>query len=276
MRHAMHMTPSEIASVFREWSHGPLHSYLIEISAEVLDQQDEYSGKPLVDVILDKAGQKGTGLWTAVSALQIGTPAPTLTNAVFARSLSTLKSIRLDASKVLPGPTGFTLEVPKDKLIEQLHDALYCAKICAYAQGYQLMQMAAKEHGWTLDLSSISKIWRAGCIIRAAFLQPISAAFQRNSDLPSLLMDPFFSETLGKHQGNWRAIVAQSALAGIPAGAISSALAYYDSFRTEVLPANLLQGQRDYFGAHTFERTDRDDGKYHVRWSEPGRPMEKA
>ena len=276
MRHAMHMTPSEIASVFREWSHGPLHSYLIEISAEVLDQQDEYSGKPLVDVILDKAGQKGTGLWTAVSALQIGTPAPTLTNAVFARSLSTLKSIRLDASKVLPGPTGFRLEVPKDKLIEQLHDALYCAKICAYAQGYQLMQMAAKEHGWTLDLSSISKIWRAGCIIRAAFLQPISAAFQRNSDLPSLLMDPFFSETLGKHQGNWRAIVAQSALAGIPAGAISSALAYYDSFRTEVLPANLLQGQRDYFGAHTFERTDRDDGKYHVRWSEPGRPMEKV
>ncbi|WP_371740258.1 NADP-dependent phosphogluconate dehydrogenase [Marinobacterium sp. xm-d-564] len=276
MRYAMQMAPSEIACVFREWSRGPLHSYLIEISAEVLDQEDQFTGLPLVDVILDKAGQKGTGLWTAVSALQLGTPAPTLTNAVFARSLSTLKLIRVEASKVLSGPTDVTLDTPKEQLIEQLHDALYCAKICAYAQGYHLMQMAAKEQGWALDLSAISRIWRAGCIIRAAFLQPISAAFQRNQDLPSLLMDPFFSEKLAKHQHNWRAIVAQSALAGIPAGAISSALGYYDSFRTEVLPANLLQGQRDYFGAHTFERTDRDDGKYHVRWSEPGRPMEKV
>jgi len=276
MRHAMQMMPSEIASVFRDWSRGPLHSYLIEISAEVLDQEDQYTGKPLVDVILDKAGQKGTGLWTAVSALQLGTPAPTLTNAVFARSLSTLKAIRVEASKILPGPTDYSLNTPKEQLIKQLHDALYCAKICAYAQGYQLMQMAAQEQGWALDLSAISRIWRAGCIIRAAFLQPISAAFQRNQDLPSLLMDPFFSEKLAMHQSNWRAIVAQSALAGIPAGAISSALGYYDSFRTEVLPANLLQGQRDFFGAHTFERTDRDDGKYHVRWSEAGRPMEKV
>lgn len=276
MRYAMQMTPSEIAAVFREWSHGPLHSYLIEISAEVLDQEDQFTGLPLVDVILDKAGQKGTGLWTAVSALQLGAPAPTLTNAVFARSLSTLKSIRIEASKVLPGPTDFTLDTPKEQLIEQLHDALYCSKICAYAQGYQLMQTAAQEQGWALDLSAISRIWRAGCIIRAAFLQPISEAFQRTPNLPSLLMDPFFSEKLATHQHNWRAMVAQSALAGIPAGAISSALAYYDSIRTEVLPANLLQGQRDYFGAHTFERTDRMDGKYHVRWSEPGRPMEKV
>ena len=276
MRHAIGMTPAEIADVFRDWSHGPLHSYLIEISAEVLDQQDDFTGQPLVDVILDKAGQKGTGLWTAVSALQLGAPAPTLTNAVFARSISTLKAIRVEASGALSGPTGYTLDTPKEQLIEQLHDALYCAKICAYAQGYQLMQMAAQEQNWSLDLSAISRIWRAGCIIRAAFLQPISAAFKQTPDLPSLLMDPFFSEQLAKHQNNWRAIVAQSALAGVPAGAISSALAYYDSIRTEVLPANLLQGQRDYFGAHTFERTDRDDGKYHVRWSEPGRPMEKV
>ena len=138
------------------------------------------------------------------------------------------------------------------------------------------MQMAAKEHGWDLDFSSISKIWRAGCIIRATFLQPIASAFERNAELPSLLMDPFFQEQLGRHQDNWRAIVAQAVLAGIPAGAISSALAYYDSFRTEILPANLLQGQRDFFGAHTFNRVDRDDGKYHVRWSEAGRPMVKA
>lgn len=276
MRHAMEMTPSEIADVFREWNKGPLHSYLIEISAEVLNETDQASGLPLVDLILDKAGQKGTGLWTAVSALQVGAPAPTITNAVFARSLSTLKSIRVEASKILPGPKHFKIDTPRDQIIEQLHDALYCAKICAYAQGYQLMQMAAKEHGWDLDFSSISKIWRAGCIIRATFLQPIASAFERNAELPSLLMDPFFQEQLGRHQDNWRAIVAQAVLAGIPAGAISSALAYYDSFRTEILPANLLQGQRDFFGAHTFNRVDRDDGKYHVRWSEAGRPMVKA
>jgi len=276
MRHAMAMTPAEIAEVFREWNTGPLHSYLIEISAEVLDQIDQESGLPLVDIILDKAGQKGTGLWTAVSALQVGAPAPTITNAVFARALSTLKEVRVEASKSLPGPVGGGIKTSRPEMIEQLHDALYCAKICAYAQGFQLMQMAAKEHGWALNFSSIAKIWRAGCIIRAVFLQPIAEAFERNPDLHSLLMDPFFAEQVGRYQSNWRSVVAQAVLAGIPAGAISSALAYYDSYRTEVLPANLLQGQRDFFGAHTFSRVDRNDGKYHVKWSEPGRPIVKA
>ena len=276
MRHAMSMTPAEIAAVFREWNRGPLHSYLIEISAEVLDEVDQETGLPLVDIILDKAGQKGTGLWTAVSSLQIGTPAPTITNAVFARALSTLKDVRLEASKLLPGPAGNGITASRAEMVEQLHDALYCAKICAYAQGFQLMQMAAKEHGWNLNFSSIAKIWRAGCIIRAVFLQPIADAFERNPNLHSLLMDPFFAEQVGQYQSNWRSVVAQAVLAGIPAGAISSALAYYDSYRTEVLPANLLQGQRDFFGAHTFERVDRQDGKYHVKWSEPGRPMVKV
>lgn len=276
MRHAMSMTPREIADVFREWNRGPLHSYLIEISAEVLDQTDHETGLPLVDIILDKAGQKGTGLWTAVSSLQVGAPAPTITNAVFARALSTLKDVRLEAAKQLPGPAGNGITTSREEMVSQLHDALYCAKICAYAQGFQLMQIAAKEHGWDLDFSSIAKIWRAGCIIRAVFLQPISDAFERNPNLHSLLMDPFFAEQVGRYQSNWRSVVAQAVLAGIPAGAISSALAYYDSYRTEVLPANLLQGQRDFFGAHTFERVDRQDGKYHVKWSEPGRPIVKA
>jgi len=276
MRHAMAMTPSEIASVLREWNKGPLHSYLIEISAEVLDHKDQETGKPLVDIIMDKAGQKGTGLWTAVSALQIGAPAPTITNAVFARALSTLKEVRVAASKTLPGPKSGGITTDKEHMIEQLHDALYCAKICAYAQGFQLMQLAAKEHGWDLNFSSIAKIWRAGCIIRAVFLQPIADAFERNPQLDSLLMDPFFVEQLVRYQDNWRSVVAQAVLAGIPAGAISSALAYYDSYRTEVLPANLLQGQRDYFGAHTFARVDLNEGKYHVHWSEPGRPMRKV
>lgn len=276
MRHAMSMTPAEIAEVFRAWNKGPLHSYLIEISAEVLDQVDQETGKPLVDIILDKAGQKGTGLWTAVSSLQVGAPAPTITNAVFARALSTLKDVRVEASKSLPGPAGNGITTSRAEMVEQLHDALYCAKICAYAQGFQLMQIAAKEHGWDLNFSSIAKIWRAGCIIRAVFLQPIADAFERNPELHSLLMDPFFAEQVGRYQSNWRSVVAQAVLAGIPAGAISSALAYYDSYRTEVLPANLLQGQRDFFGAHTFERVDRQDGKYHVKWADPERPLVKA
>lgn len=276
MRHAMAMSPSEIAEVFRQWNKGPLHSYLIEISAEVLDQVDQETGLPLVDIILDKAGQKGTGLWTAVSSLQVGAPAPTITNAVFARALSTLKEERKAASKILPGPVGGQIKTSREELIEQLHDALYCAKICAYAQGFQLMQMAAKEHGWNLNFSAIAKIWRAGCIIRAVFLQPIADAFERNPQLHSLLMDPFFAEQVGRYQANWRSVVAQAVMAGIPAGAISSALAYYDSYRTEVLPANLLQGQRDFFGAHTFTRVDRPEGKYHVHWTEAGRPIRKV
>jgi 6-phosphogluconate dehydrogenase len=276
MRMNLGMTPKAIAEVFRAWNKGPLESYLIEISAEVLDFDDPESGKPLVDIILDQAGQKGTGLWTAMSSLELGAPAPTIANSVYARALSTLKKDRTKASELLAGPTH---EIAKDDLeesIKQLHDALYCAKICAYAQGFQLMQSAAKEYGWTLNFANIAKIWRAGCIIRAVFLSKIMTAYQNDPELSNLLLDPFFSEQINKYQQNWRQVVANAALTGIPTGAISSALAYYDSYRTKILPANLLQGQRDFFGAHTFARNDGKEGKFHVQWHLPERNIVKV
>lgn len=275
MRQGLAMTPHDIAQVFRRWNQGELNSYLIEISAEVLEQQDEETDRPLVDVIMDKAGQKGTGLWTAVSALQVGSPAQTITQAVFARSLSSLKSERVIASDMLPGPTA--PEVPESEkaaVIDQLEHALYCSKICAYAQGFQLMAMAAKEHNWQLDFAEIAKIWRAGCIIRAVFLQSITQAYEANEELKNLLLDPFFAQKINKYQADWRASIAHATVAGIPCPAMMSALSYYDSYRTAVLPANLLQGQRDFFGAHTFQRVDKPEGKkYHVEWSQAGRPQ---
>jgi 6-phosphogluconate dehydrogenase len=277
MRDGLSMSPVEIAAIYRKWNEGELNSYLIEISAEVLEHIDPETNQPLVDIILDKAGQKGTGLWTAVSSLQIGAPSPTITSAVYARALSTLKDERKIASKVLSGPDLSEFNLDKDEVIAQLHDALYCSKICAYAQGFQLMNMAGKEHGWNLDFAGIAKIWRAGCIIRAVFLQSITKAYERDEELSNLLIDPFFADQISKYQTNWRRTVANSSLMGIPIGAFSSALAYYDSYRSETLPANLLQGQRDFFGAHTFARTDKADGKmYHVEWSQPGRPIVKA
>ena len=277
MRAGLSMTPVEIAAIFREWNKGELNSYLIEISAEVLEHVDPETQQPLVDIILDKAGQKGTGLWTAVSSLQVGAPSPTITSAVYARALSTLKEDRVAASKVLAGPDIGEFGLDKDEVIKQLHDALYCSKICAYAQGFQLMSIAAKEHGWNLDFAGIAKIWRAGCIIRAVFLQSITEAYQRDEELSNLLIDPFFAEQIAKYQANWRITVANSALMGIPVGAFSSALAYYDSYRSETVPANLLQGQRDYFGAHTFARVDKADGKmYHVEWSSEERNIVKV
>lgn len=277
MRAGLEMSPAEIAATFREWNKGVLNSYLVEISADVLETLDSDSQKPLVDVILDSAGQKGTGLWTAVSALELGSPAATITHSVFARSLSTLKEDRVEAAKHLSGPAlDPTLIGNRDEFIQQLHDALYCSKICAYAQGFQLMKTASDEHNWQLDFAGIAKIWRAGCIIRAVFLQSITQAYQRDEDLNNLLLDPFFTEQIGTYQANWRQAVAKASLLGIPCGGFSSALAYYDSYRTETLPANLLQGQRDYFGAHTFERTDKPRGKkYHVEWSKEGRPITK-
>ncbi len=277
MRTGLNMDPTEIAKIFRQWNEGELNSYLIEISAEVLEHVDPETQQPLVDIILDKAGQKGTGLWTAVSSLQVGAPSPTITSAVYARALSTLKQDRVKASGILSGPDISELNLDKDEVIAQLHDALYCSKICAYAQGFQLMGIAAKEHGWSLDFAGIAKIWRAGCIIRAVFLQSITEAYERDEELANLLMDPFFAEQISKYQANWRRTVANSSLMGIPVGAFSSALAYYDSYRSAVLPANLLQGQRDYFGAHTFARVDKSDGKmYHVEWSSEGRPISKV
>jgi len=275
MRESLAMSPQEIAAIFRQWNKGVLNSYLMEISCEVLEQFDDETGKPLVDVILDKAGQKGTGLWTAVSALQIGAPATTIAQSVFARSLSTLKHARVRAAKLLAGPVIKSVdESEKTQCIAQLHDALYCSKIVAYAQGFQLIKLAAREQNWPIDFGAIAKIWRAGCIIRAAFLQKITDAYARDSDLGNLLLDDYFAGEIAKYQSNWRHSIAHATITGIPCGAFSSALAYYDSYRTETLPANLLQGQRDFFGAHTFERVDKPLGKkYHVKWSEEGRPM---
>ncbi len=277
MRDALNMQPEEIAAVFREWNTGVLESYLIQISAEVLEHVDPDSGQSLVDIIQDKAGQKGTGLWTAVSSLEIGSPAPTIAQAVYARSLSTLKKDRVIASQKLSGPS-LIAELQKDKqqAINYLHDALYCSKICAYAQGFQLMQIASDENKWELNFSEIAKIWRAGCIIRAAFLQSISDAYDEQKALNNLLLAPFFVEQINHYQANWRLAIINATSSGIPCGAFSSALAYYDSYRSETLPANLLQGQRDFFGAHTFERKDKPDGeKYHVDWSSQQRAIVK-
>ncbi|MFT5636760.1 MAG: 6-phosphogluconate dehydrogenase [Cognaticolwellia sp.] len=277
LRDGLGLTCDAIADIFDIWNKGPLESYLMEISVDILRHRVGVEKTPLVDLILDKAGQKGTGLWTAVSCLELGTPAPTITQAVFARSISSFKDLRVKASGILSGPEVIILNgLEKQAFIEQLHDAIYSAKICAYAQGFQLMKLAEKEHNWQLNFASIAKIWRAGCIIRAAFLQSITQAFERNSDLDNLLLDEFFAEQLSKHQLNWRKSVSTSALMGIPTSAISSALSYYDSIRCAVLPANLLQAQRDFFGAHTFERIDKATGKkYHVNWSSESRNMQE-
>lgn len=263
------LSADEIANIFEQWNNGLLDSYLMEISVEVLRHKSVDTGTSLVNLILDKAGQKGTGLWTAVSSLEVGCPTPTITQAVYARSISSFKELRTQASTLLKGPETVTLSSQDKELqIAQLHDAIYCAKMCAYAQGFQLMKLAAKEHEWVLNFASIAKIWRAGCIIRATFLQSIAQAYDRNNDLENLLLDGFFAEQLSERQLNWRKAVCSVTMLGIPNGALSSALSYYDSMRSETLPANLLQGQRDFFGAHTFERIDKADGKkYHVEWS---------
>jgi len=263
------LSANEIADIFAKWNDGVLDSYLMEISVEVLRHKSVDTGTTLVDLILDKAGQKGTGLWTAMSSLEVGCPAPTIAQAVYARSISSFKELRIQASTTLYGPVLAELSSEeKQEYITQLHDAIYCAKMCAYAQGFQLMKLAAKEHGWSLNFASIAKIWRAGCIIRATFLQSITQAFDRNENLDNLLLDNFFAEQLSERQLNWRKAVCGATMFGIPNGALSSALSYYDSLRSETLPANLLQGQRDFFGAHTFERIDKADGKkYHVQWS---------
>ncbi|MGB3727440.1 MAG: NADP-dependent phosphogluconate dehydrogenase [Glaciecola sp.] len=277
MRDVLNMSAAEISEVFSQWNEGVLDSYLMEISAQVLAQQDPETGQALVDVILDKAGQKGTGLWTAVSALQVGSPAQTITQAVFARSLSAFKTQRVQASTVLSGPEAPLDNIDKATIIQQLHDALYCAKICAYAQGFQLMAIAAKEHGWQLDFAGIAKIWRAGCIIRAVFLQSITDAYEHNEALENLLLDPYFAKQIKTYQANWRKAIANAVLAGVPTPAMSSALNYYDSYRCEVLPANLLQGQRDYFGAHTYSRVDRPENqKFHLMWGEADRSQTRV
>ncbi len=269
MRDLLRMSADEMHLIFKEWNKGELDSYLIEITRDILAYKDT-DGKPLVDKILDTAGQKGTGKWTGVAALDLGIPLTLIGEAVFSRCLSAVKDERVIASKILHGPTPeFTGD--KAKFIDNLRDALYASKIVSYAQGYALMQAAAVEYNWKLNYGGIALMWRGGCIIRSAFLGKIKDAFDKNPSITNLLLDPFFKEKVEKAQTGWRNVVATAALNGIPVPAISSALGYFDGYRCEKLPANLLQAQRDYFGAHTYERTDKPRGEFfHTNWTGRG------
>jgi 6-phosphogluconate dehydrogenase len=273
MKGLLGLKPAEMSAIFSEWNQGILDSFLIEITADILKQKDPATKKPFVDIVLDTAGQKGTGKWTSTNALDMGVPAPTIAEAVFARCISAIKEERVAASRILKGPAK-KYKGSKKALVEAIHDALYCSKICSYAQGFQLMREAQKEYQWKLNFGAIAQIWRGGCIIRAAFLQKITEAYGRNPDLANLLLDPYFNKTVKKAQENWRKVVALASECGVPIPTFSSALAYYDSYRSPRLPANLLQSQRDYFGAHTYERTDQARGKFfHLDWPEPTRPQ---
>jgi 6-phosphogluconate dehydrogenase len=263
------LTPEELHEVFSDWNNGELNSYLIEITAHIFKTKD-VDGAPIVDKILDKAGQKGTGKWAVNTGLDLGNPLTLISESVFARSLSALKDERIAASKLLKGPAQLQ-RVEKSVLIENIKDALYASKIISYAQGFSLFREAAKEFGWSLNYGGIAMIWRGGCIIRSVFLGKINDAFVVNPDLQNLLLDPFFNDKIKAAQAGWRTIVSTAVLNGIPTPAISSALAYYDGYRTADLPANLLQAQRDYFGAHTYERVDKPRGQfYHTKWTESG------
>jgi 6-phosphogluconate dehydrogenase len=273
MRRLLGLQPDELSRIFAQWNEGDLDSYLIEITADILKQRDPRQPEAfLVDRILDTAQQKGTGKWTSINALDLGIPANSIAEAVFARCLSALKQERVEASKHLAGPQ-YRYTGDREELIEAVRDALYCSKICAYAQGFQLMRAAESEYGWKLDLGTIASIWRGGCIIRARFLQKITNAYARDPKLVNLLLDPYFKDQVHKNQVRWRTPVALAARAGIAAPAFMSALAYYDGYRSAELPANLLQAQRDYFGAHTYERADEPRGKsFHLDWPKPDRP----
>jgi 6-phosphogluconate dehydrogenase len=266
MKAGFGMSNEDMRTVFSRWNKGRLDSYLIEITADILGFRDEDGAYPL-DAILDAAQQKGTGKWTVGAALDVGQPLTLIGEAVFARALSALKDERLAASKVLTGPSSTGLDV----LFEDFEEALYAAKIVSYAQGFQLLRAQALEQGWKLDYGKIARIWRGGCIIRSVFLKNIESAFSGNPGLVNLLLDPFFRDAVTQAQAGWRRVVAAGALSGIPMPTLSAALAYFDGYRAASLPANLLQAQRDYFGAHTYERTDRPRGeRFHTNWTGRG------
>jgi len=269
MRDLLHLSADEMHIIFKEWNKGELDSYLIEITRDILAYKDT-DGEPLVDKILDTAGQKGTGKWTGVAALDLGIPLTLIGEAVFSRCLSAVKNERVEASKILKGPArSFTGD--KVSFISDIKDALYASKIVSYAQGYALMKAAAEEYKWNLNYGGIALMWRGGCIIRSAFLSKIKVAFDKNPSITNLLLDPFFSEKVEKAQNGWRNVVSTAISNGIPVPAISSALGYFDGYRCEKLPANLLQAQRDYFGAHTYERTDKPRGEFfHTNWTGRG------
>ena len=266
LKNALGLSNEELYDVFSEWNKGELDSYLIEITRDIFSVKDEETGEYLVDLIRDTAGAKGTGKWMSQLALDLGVPSTLVTTAVYARGISAMKEARVRASKELGGPSG-TYEGDKKAFIEQIRKALYASKICSYAQGYVQMQAAAKEHGWNLNFGPIALLWRGGCIIRATFLERIKEAFDKNPELENLLLDPYFKQEVEGAQDAWRNVVKTSIDLGIPTPAFTTALAYYDSYRSEKLPANLLQAQRDYFGAHTFHRLDKPgEGPFHAEW----------
>ncbi|MCM3337138.1 NADP-dependent phosphogluconate dehydrogenase [Paenibacillus sp. MER TA 81-3] len=255
----------ELHSIFSEWNKGELDSYLIEITADIFSKYDKETGKPMVDVILDAAGQKGTGKWTSQSALDLGVPLSMITESVFSRFLSALKDERVAASKVLQGPAAKPFDGDKAAFIESIRKALYASKIVSYAQGFAQMRAASEESGWNLRYGEIAMIFRGGCIIRSRFLQNIKDAYDRDSELKNLLLDPYFKNIVESYQDAWRQVISTAVAYGVPVPGFSSALSYFDSYRTERLPANLLQAQRDYFGAHTFKRVDKE-GSFHFNW----------
>lgn len=266
LRYGAGMEPAEIAEVFKNWNEGDLDSYLIEITAEVLSQVDEKTGKPLIDVIVDSAGQKGTGRWTVKAALDLGIPTTGIGEAVFARALSGAREQRDATIGNLPAGELSTLDVPKEEFIEDVRRALYASKLVAYAQGFDEIKAGSEEHKWGVDPRDLATIWRGGCIIRAKFLNRIREAYDANPELPSLLLDPYFKGELGGLIDSWRRVVILATQLGLPVPVFASSLSYYDSLRAERLPAALIQGQRDFFGAHTYRRTDRE-GSFHTLWS---------
>ncbi len=269
MTSALQMSYEDMEKAFRQWGHGKLSSYLIEITADIMQTKDE-DGQPLLEKILDTAGQKGTGRWAVVSALDLGIPLTLISEAVQARSLSALKDERVEASKVLQGPQQ-SADIEHQALLDDLSEALYAAKITSYAQGFMVMQAAAREYHWSLNLGEIAMIWRNGCIIRSAFLDKIKQAYDRDPKLANLLLDEYFKEQVEHAQAAWRRVVARAVQVGVPVPAMASAITFFDGYRNKRLPANLIQAQRDYFGAHTYERVDRPRGEFfHTDWTGEG------
>ncbi|MDQ2923329.1 MAG: NADP-dependent phosphogluconate dehydrogenase [Candidatus Dormibacteraeota bacterium] len=272
LRQALGLTPAELASVFREWNEGELQSYLIEITANVLAKRDDGTQSALVDAIEDRAEQKGTGRWTSESALELGVPLTGITEAVFARMLSSQKADRVKAASVLAGPKsaeGVRSSGSDSRLVNDVRAALYASKIVAYAQGFEHLRAGSREYGWNLDLGALATIWRGGCIIRARFLDRIKDAYAEAPELPNLMLAPFFQEALASAQESWRSVVKLAVDQGVPIPAFASSLAYYDGYRRARGPANLIQGLRDYFGAHSYHRVDRA-GAFHTRWAQDG------
>lgn len=267
LKDVLGLEAQELHEIFTEWNKGELDSYLIEITADIFSKVDSETGKAMVDVILDAAGQKGTGKWTSQSSLDLGVPLSMITESVFSRFLSAMKEERIEASKILSGPAKKAFTGDKAEFIENVRKALFASKIVSYAQGFAQLRVASEEYNWNLKFGELAKVWRGGCIIRSRFLQNITDAYENNPKLKNLLLDPFFKDIIENYQDAWRSTVSAAVAQGIPVPGFASALAYYDSYRTDRLPANLLQAQRDYFGAHTFKRVDKE-GTFHHNWME--------